>query len=205
MKNIVHKLKHYLKFHNDPAKEKLDVQLKRTLIKKKSVDKKRVEFLIDLLGKYKKFKSGERALFVGCRNPYEISYFKKFNQAKSIGIDLFSESKLIKVMDMHQLEFKDNSFDLIFASHSLEHSHHPQQAVNELIRVLKNNAWLVIEVPVNYETQESDLTDFKNTKTILKLFSKTKATVIWQRLARKGDKLNHSGTDVLSLIIKLNK
>jgi len=205
MENLVHKIKHYLKFHNNPTRNQLYIQLKRTLIKKKCVDKKRVEYLIDVLGKYKKFKSGEKTLFVGCRNPYEISYFKKYHQVQAIGIDLFSESKLIKIMDMHHLKFKDNSFDLIFASHSLEHSHNPQQAVNEFIRILKNNAWLVIEVPVNYQTQESDLVDFKNAKNILKLFSKTKADIIWQRLARKGDKFNHSGTDVLSLIIKLKK
>lgn len=202
MKNFLHKTRYKLRFYKNPAKKKLDIQLARSLSKKSSINKG-VEFLIDTLSKYRKFKSNEKALFVGCRNPYEINYFKKHHQAQAIGIDLFSESKLIRIMDMHNLKFADNTFDLIFASHSLEHSYNPQRVVNEFIRVMEKNALCVIEVPVSYQIQGSDLIDFKNSKKVLKLFSKVKTKIIFEKITKK--KENNTETDILSIIIKVEK
>lgn len=204
MKNLLHKIKHKIRFINSPAKEQLDVQLKRTLQKKKEVNK-RVELLIDKLGEFRHFGPHEKVLFVGCRNPHEILYFKQYHQAGTGGIDLYSESNLIEIMDMHKLSFPDNTFDLVFSSHSLEHSYDPQKAVNEFIRVMKDEAFFVVEVPVNYRVTSADLIDFKDKTAILKLFSGIDTEVIWDRYTKKGEAGNYSGTDVVSLILKVKK
>lgn len=204
MHNFIHKFYLFLKFSKSPYKKYFDVQIQRTL-NNKNRTQKRVEKLIDQLGKLNIFSSREKALFVGCRNIHEILYFKRKNTAKATGIDLFSESKLIKVMDMHDLKFADNTFDLIFSSHSLEHSYDPQKAINEFVRVAKKESWFVIEIPINYKVQGADLVDFKNEKEILKLFSVKKIELKYKKTLKKNNPQNCSGTDTLSLIFKINK
>jgi SAM-dependent methyltransferase len=43
------------------------------------------------------------------------------------------------VADMHHIPFPDETFDTIVATHILEHSKTPQQALFEMLRVIKNN------------------------------------------------------------------
>jgi SAM-dependent methyltransferase len=51
----------------------------------------------------------------------------------------------VKRMDYHFLDYEDNSFDMIFSRHSLEHSWSPLIALLEWHRVTRN--WLGIVVP----------------------------------------------------------
>lgn len=204
LKDVLHRLKHKLIFGGNPAREQLKIQLDRTLTRKKETSE-RVEFLLEKLREFRQFGPDEQALFVGCRNRHELAYFGRLNSAKAIGIDLYSESADIRIMDMHDLVFPDNSFDLVFASHSLEHSYNPQQAINEFVRVMKNEAYLTVEVPVNYQVTGADLVDFKDKSGILRLLSGVDTELIWDRLARKGETGNTSGTDVLALILRLHK
>jgi 2-polyprenyl-3-methyl-5-hydroxy-6-metoxy-1,4-benzoquinol methylase len=57
----------------------------------------------------------------------------------------------IKVHDGVSVEnmkvFKDNSFDAAWCSNIIEHTHNPQTAIKELIRVVKPNGYLFITVP----------------------------------------------------------
>lgn len=204
MYNWWHLLKLKTKYLFAPVKNDLLIQLERTLLRKNQ-SSKRVELLIDELTKVRHFKVGERALFVGCRNPHEIMYFKGFHDADAVGIDLYSEHSFIKIMDMHELSFQDDTFDLVFSSHSLEHSYNPQEAVNEFIRVMKDGGFFVVEVPVNYKVGKADRIDFKESSQIIKLLSNVKSEIIFNRYVKKGEEENFSGTDVVSLIIKVKK
>lgn len=47
--------------------------------------------------------------------------------------------------DAHVLPFKDNSFDVIYCSHVLEHCTNPLQVIKEMHRVTKNKA--ILKVP----------------------------------------------------------
>ncbi|MEQ8769484.1 MAG: class I SAM-dependent methyltransferase [Phycisphaerales bacterium] len=49
--------------------------------------------------------------------------------------------------DMHFLDFADGSFDLVWASHTLEHSFAPLLALREWIRVCRPGGWVCVTVP----------------------------------------------------------
>jgi SAM-dependent methyltransferase len=50
-------------------------------------------------------------------------------------------------LDLVQLPFKDETFDAIICNHVLEHILDDNQAMRELFRVLKKNAWAILQVP----------------------------------------------------------
>lgn len=49
--------------------------------------------------------------------------------------------------DMHFLDFEDNTFDLVWASHTLEHSFAPLLAIREWMRVCQPGGWICVTVP----------------------------------------------------------
>ena len=85
-----------------------------------------------------------------------LNRFKKLKNLKYITGDI--ESPLAEVkMDIHQIPFPDNSFDVVFCNHVLEHVSDDLKACAEINRVLKPNGWGIIQSPV-YE-QETTLED----------------------------------------------
>lgn len=59
------------------------------------------------------------------------------------------ESPLATVkMDVHQIPFEDNSFDVVFCNHVMEHVDDDIRACQEINRVLKPSGWGIIQSPV---------------------------------------------------------
>jgi SAM-dependent methyltransferase len=59
------------------------------------------------------------------------------------------ESPLAKVkMDVHSIPFPDNSFDVVFCNHVLEHVDDDILACSEFNRVLKSDGWGILQSPV---------------------------------------------------------
>jgi SAM-dependent methyltransferase len=50
-------------------------------------------------------------------------------------------------MDITDIQYPDESFDVIFCSHVLEHVPDDRKAMREFARVLKSSGWAVILVP----------------------------------------------------------
>jgi SAM-dependent methyltransferase len=58
------------------------------------------------------------------------------------------ESPLAKVkMDIHQMPFQDNRFDVVLCNHVLEHVKDDILALSEIRRVLKPGGWAILLVP----------------------------------------------------------
>lgn len=58
------------------------------------------------------------------------------------------ESPLAKVkMDVHQIPFDDNTFDVAFCNHVMEHVQDDIKAMSEIHRVLKPGGWAIIQIP----------------------------------------------------------
>jgi ubiquinone/menaquinone biosynthesis C-methylase UbiE len=91
-------------------------------------------------------------LDIGCgATAFAQSMFKKLEieyQGITLSKDGLSAQELgknVKIMDMSFLEFPDNSFDLIFARHVLEHSPMPLVTMMEWRRVAR--AWMCVVLP----------------------------------------------------------
>ncbi len=73
------------------------------------------------------------------------------------------ESPLAKVkMDVHDIPFPDNSFDVVFCNHVLEHVKDDLRACSEFNRVLKPTGWGILQSPVyNLEKtlEDNSITD----------------------------------------------
>jgi len=54
---------------------------------------------------------------------------------------------------MEDMPFEDDSFDIVFASHSFEHCERPVEALNEFKRVVKKGGTIFISTPLYCEHQ----------------------------------------------------
>lgn len=70
------------------------------------------------------------------------------------------ESPLAKVkMDIHEIPFEDDSIDIIFCNHVLEHVDDDMKALSEMKRVLKPGGWAILQVPFFYPLPETTYED----------------------------------------------
>jgi SAM-dependent methyltransferase len=78
--------------------------------------------------------------------PCFMKRFEKQHQEKYITADI--ESPLAKVkMDIHQIPFSENHFDVVLCNHVLEHVADDIKAMSEIYRVLKPGGWAIMQVP----------------------------------------------------------
>lgn len=87
----------------------------------------------------------------GYENLYGIDInHNKYSLARNhIGFDRIIES------DITNTPFEDNKFDIVWCSHTLEHSYDPIRSLKELCRICKKNGYVLIVVP--YPTPHSDV------------------------------------------------
>lgn len=95
----------------------------------------------------------------------EQCFLKRFRQLKNIDYtttDLLSPIADVKA-DICNLPFKDNSYDVIFCNHVLEHIPDDTKAMQELYRVMKPGGFGVFQIPqdLSRETtfQDDTITD----------------------------------------------
>lgn len=84
------------------------------------------------------------------------SRFLDVSGLEYISIDL-SDSSAMSKMDITALEFLENTFDIIYCSHVLEHVPDDHRAIEEIWRVLKVNGFALIMVPITADHTYEDL------------------------------------------------
>jgi SAM-dependent methyltransferase len=93
-----------------------------------------------------------------------IDRFEKHLGENYITADI--ESPLAKVkMDLHDIPFEDNSFDVVFCNHVLEHVNDDVRCMQEIRRVLKPNGLALCQSPQRYDLEttyeDASITDPK--------------------------------------------
>ena len=91
-----------------------------------------------------------------------IDRFEKQKNLEYITADI--ESPLAKVkMDIHHIPFAENTFDVAFCNHVMEHVDDYVKATSELYRVLKPGGWAIIQSPQDMSRattyEDSTITD----------------------------------------------
>ena len=87
----------------------------------------------------------------------EQEFLRKFKKMKNLdytSVDLFSPIVDIKA-DILDLPFEDESFDVIFCNHVLEHIEDDRKAMSELYRVMKKGGWGILQVPMKNSLEKT--------------------------------------------------
>ena len=97
-------------------------------------------------------------LCVGCGFGQEVYLFKKkgFDSCgitlSNVDIDIGKKMGLdLRLMDIHELEFDNKSFDLVFVRQVFEHALSHYILMSEFSRVVKDNGYVAIFLPYIYE------------------------------------------------------
>jgi len=121
-------------------------------------------------------------LDVACGTAENSLLFKDNSQIKYIGVDIGEaglkmakdyESKNVKFIkaDVENLPFKNNAFENVICTYSLEHFTNPKKAIDEMIKVLKKNGYLIIiAVAFDFNFPKSIASQFSNRNRSFKYF-----------------------------------
>ncbi len=87
----------------------------------------------------------------------EQAFYQMFKQQKNLvytTTDLLSPLADVKA-DICNLPFEDNSYDVIFCNHVLEHIPNDTKAMRELYRVMKPGGWGVFQIPQDLNREKT--------------------------------------------------
>ncbi len=83
-----------------------------------------------------------------------IKIFKSMKNLDYVTADLYSPWADIK-MDVHKIQFNDNSFDVLICNHVLEHVNDDKKVLTEFYRVLKPGGWGIFQVPLDKKLKKT--------------------------------------------------
>jgi SAM-dependent methyltransferase len=191
----------------DDYRQYLEAQLQRSLKKRANDPGIGARVLVDLVALQEPPQAGA-ILCVGCRNGFELDEFRARGYDVVVGIDLFSQRPDIRVMDMHDMTFPDDSFDVVYASHALEHSYHVEKVVLEIARVAKEGAVVAVEVPVRYRDEKpgaTDITEFPGVDSVQQAFGKYIGELLWAEEQPAKSATNAQAVDIARIVFRLHK
>jgi SAM-dependent methyltransferase len=114
------------------------------------------------------FKTHKKVLHMAPEQCF-LSIFRKQNNLEYTTADLYSPIADVKA-DICDLPFDDNSFDVVFCNHVLEHIPDDTKAMQELYRVLKPGGFGIFQIPqeLSRETtfEDDSITDPKERASI---------------------------------------
>lgn len=88
----------------------------------------------------------KKILHIAPENCFEPRLRKYFG-TNYLTADISNTKAMVK-MDIMDIQFPDCSFNVVYCSHVLEHVENDRQALHELFRILTNDGWAVILVPI---------------------------------------------------------
>lgn len=122
-------------------------------------------------------KSPKRVLHLGYE-PNLQNWLIKMENVQYSGGYVTPESGI--QLDLTNLDFPDETFDVIICSHVLDHAPDDKKAIQELHRVLKKDGWAIMQVPVTLHKKNftQDTTKIYRKNDFFNILKKTGFTVI---------------------------
>ncbi len=125
----------------------------------------------------------DKLLCIGPRNESEVLLLNLygFKLANISTIDLFSYSPLISVMDMNEMSYPDNTFDIYYSSAVIKYSPDLNKTISESIRVVKPGGLIAIGFTYGQQGEiipkSAEL--MGGTKELISLYKESVDEVIW--------------------------
>ena len=87
-------------------------------------------------------------LAIGCRYETDLLYLAAhgFDPARIRGLDMLSYSPWVELGNMHNMEFRDGSWDAVLLGWVLTYSNNPRQAAKEVVRVVRDGGIVAIGI-----------------------------------------------------------
>lgn len=97
------------------------------------------------------FTENLKFLHIAPEQPF-IKRFRKMENLEYITADLESPIADVK-MDIQDIPFENESFDVVICNHVLEHVDDDRKAMQEVYRILKKGGWAILQVPIDINRQ----------------------------------------------------
>lgn len=96
----------------------------------------------------------KQMLHVAPELPFKMLLKKKLGSGY-LTADLFNPRAMIQ-MDITDIQYPGETFDVIYCSHVLEHVIDDECAIREFYRVLKSDGWAILTVPITVDKTFED-------------------------------------------------
>ncbi|MCB0478277.1 MAG: class I SAM-dependent methyltransferase [Crocinitomicaceae bacterium] len=119
----------------------------------------RVKLLIKPLTAIEKVNKNSKVLIIGPRNEHDLYLMASegIKMSNITGLDLITYSSRIKIGDMHEMEFADDTFDVVVFGWTLSYSSQPEKAIQEIVRVTKSGGLVAVGVEyTNLSKEDSE-------------------------------------------------
>lgn len=149
-----------------------------------------------------------RVLSVGSCNLLEIYAFKGYGFDNIRGIDLVPADRdpgFVQVMDMHEMRFPDNSFDILYCSGAFHCSYDPDRLAGEFVRVTADGGLVCITVPVNYSTTDIYRVDAGSLEGLRRFFEPHVGEVLWEEIVPGSSEYNPNRDPIARTIFRIRK
>jgi len=87
--------------------------------------------------------------------PCFVSKLRQCLGRNYLSADLVNPQAMVK-MDITNIEYPDQSFDIIYCCHVLQHCRDDRKAMHEFYRILATEGWLLLQEPVTTEQTIED-------------------------------------------------
>lgn len=87
----------------------------------------------------------------------ELAFVERFKKMPNLDLttaDIESPWADLK-MDLHHIPFPDNTFDVVFCNHVLEHVEDDRRCLREIYRVLKPGGWALLQSPMDLSYEKT--------------------------------------------------
>ena len=99
------------------------------------------------------FKDKVRMLHIAPEKCF-VEIFKSAPNIDYVTADIVKGNAMV-YMDIQDIQYPDEYFDVIYCSHVLEHVPDDRKAIKELARVLNKSGWAILQVPIKYSFEET--------------------------------------------------
>jgi len=103
------------------------------------------------------FDGNQKKMLHVAPEPELSSLIQKADYINYLSADLSAPNAMVK-MDITDIQYPDNTFDVIYCSHVFEHLQDDRKAMGEFYRVLKPGGWAILQVPITADTTFEDPT-----------------------------------------------